>query len=121
MPGMDQINRVAQDVLDWSQRSREWVSDLVQREVKRQLSALGIATREDLDALRKRVRELERGSSGAGSKGTGSRRKSSSKTGAKKSTAKRSRARASSSEPPTASVAESAAATGLGDPGAATT
>src|SRR2546427_13281490 len=60
--GRDQMNRVAQDLLDWSQRSREWITEAVQREVKRQLAATGIATREDLDALRKRVRELERSS-----------------------------------------------------------
>jgi polyhydroxyalkanoate synthesis regulator phasin len=58
--GVEQINRVAQDLLEWSQRSREWIAESVQREVKRQLGAAGIATREDLDALRKRVRELER-------------------------------------------------------------
>jgi polyhydroxyalkanoate synthesis regulator phasin len=60
--GVEQINRVAQDLLDWSQRSREWIAEIVQREVKRQLGAAGIATREDLDTLRKRVRELERSS-----------------------------------------------------------
>ncbi|HMC36976.1 MAG TPA: phasin family protein, partial [Actinomycetota bacterium] len=58
--GQRQVNRVAQDLLEWSQRSREWITEAISREVKRQLSALGIATREDLDALRKRVRELER-------------------------------------------------------------
>jgi BMFP domain-containing protein YqiC len=56
------VRDVTQDLLDWSQRRREWIAELVQREVKRQLSAAGIATREDLDALRKRVRELERAS-----------------------------------------------------------
>ena len=49
--GVEQINRVAQDLLDWSQRSREWIAEAVQREVKRQLSAAGIAAREDLAIL----------------------------------------------------------------------
>jgi len=89
---MDQVNRLAQDLLEWSQRSREWITEAVQREVKRQLSALGIATREDLDALKKRVRELERAT------GTASKR-----TTAKKSTTKR-------------SARQAAPAAGAGDP-----
>ena len=71
--GVEQINRVAQDLLDWSQRSREWIAESVQREVKRQLGAAGIATREDLDALRKRVRELERASGKPSPSSKGSR------------------------------------------------
>ena len=71
--GVEQINRVAQDLLDWSQRSGEWIAESVQREVKRQLGAAGIATREDLDALRKRVRELERASGKPGPSSKGSR------------------------------------------------
>jgi polyhydroxyalkanoate synthesis regulator phasin len=71
--GVEQINRVAQDLLDWSQRSREWIAEIVQREVKGQLSSAGIATREDLDALRKRVRDLERSSGKPASSSTRSR------------------------------------------------
>jgi polyhydroxyalkanoate synthesis regulator phasin len=62
MTGGEGVNRVAQDLLEWSQRSREWITEAVAKEVKRQLSSLGIATRDDLDALKKRVRELERAS-----------------------------------------------------------
>jgi polyhydroxyalkanoate synthesis regulator phasin len=106
--GRDQVNRVAQDLLDWSQRSRGWVAELVQREVKRQLSSLGIATRDDLDSMRKRVRELERASGlesrKAGSKKSGSRKVPTTKSRPKKAAAKSTR-RASD-------------ATGVGDPGA---
>jgi len=73
---VEQINRIAQELLDWSQRTREWITETIAREVKRQLSAAGIATREDLDALRKRVRELEK----AGGK------KPATRSGAKRST-----------------------------------
>jgi polyhydroxyalkanoate synthesis regulator phasin len=110
--GMEQVNRVAQDLLEWSQRSREWVAELVQREVKRQLSAAGIATREDLDALRKRVRDLER-SSGASSK-SGAKRA----TAKKGSTAKKSGAKAGSGRTPAETVGEAQASPGLGDPAA---
>jgi BMFP domain-containing protein YqiC len=37
------------------------LTEAVQREVRRQVKALGVATKGDLDALRRRVRELERG------------------------------------------------------------
>ena len=96
--GMEQINRVAQELLEWSQRSREWITETVQREVKKQLGAAGIATREDLDALRKRVRELEKGSSSKP-------KRSSAKSSASKSPAKRS------------SAGDAQPAAGLGDPG----
>jgi polyhydroxyalkanoate synthesis regulator phasin len=79
--GPKQVNRVAQDLLEWSQRSREWIADAVAREVKRQLSAVGIATKEDLDALRKRVRELERGGAT-----TGATKSAGKKAAAKKAT-----------------------------------
>src|SRR5438094_65638 len=68
--GPRQANKVAQDLLEWSGRSREWINDTISREVKRQLSAMGIATREDLDSLRKRVRELERAPSVSGARKT---------------------------------------------------
>ena len=61
--GSKQVNRVAQELVDWSQRSREWITEAVSREVRKQLSTVGIATKDELDALRKRVRELERGRS----------------------------------------------------------
>ena len=98
--GPKQVNKVAQELVDWSQRSREWITEAVSREVRRQLSTVGIATKEDLDALRKRVRELERGRS---------------PSGARKAPAKKG----------SAPAAEEAArepvrqAPGLGDPGAA--
>src|SRR5439155_27157594 len=53
-----QVREVAQGLLEWSQQSRERIVELVQREVGKQLKAFGLATRDDLDALRKRVREL---------------------------------------------------------------
>jgi polyhydroxyalkanoate synthesis regulator phasin len=83
--GPRQANRVAQDLLEWSARSRDWINDTVSREVKRQLSALGIATREDLDALRKRVRELERAQPASGGKKSRPRKGSTARTPAKRS------------------------------------
>lgn len=59
--GRDRVTKVAQELLDWSQKNRERLTSVVQREVKAQLRVVGVATKDDVDALRKRVRDLERG------------------------------------------------------------
>jgi polyhydroxyalkanoate synthesis regulator phasin len=56
----EQVQKVARDLLDWSNKSRQRLSEAVQREVKSQLKSLGVAGRDEVDALKKRVRELER-------------------------------------------------------------
>ena len=58
--GREQVAKAAQELLDWSQKNRERIVQLIQREVKTQLKTLGVASREEVDALRKRVRDLER-------------------------------------------------------------
>jgi polyhydroxyalkanoate synthesis regulator phasin len=108
-----QANRIAQDLLEWSQRSREWISEAVSREVKRQLGALGIATKEDLTALRKRVRDLERA---AGTTKSSARKASAGSSSAKRSSASSGRASKASATAKPASRADATEATGLGDP-----
>ena len=56
----DQVQKVARDLIDWSNKSRQRLSEAVQREVKSQLKSLGVASRDEVDALKRRVRELER-------------------------------------------------------------
>ncbi len=58
--GKEQVTKAAQEILKWSNRNRERVSELVRSEVASQLKTLGVASRDEVDALRKRVRELER-------------------------------------------------------------
>ncbi len=94
--GMEQVNRFAQDLMEWSKRGRERITELVQSEVKRQLRAVGVATRDDLDTLRRRVRELEKAPASTGSSPDSRRtaaRKSPARSAAKKSTAKKSTAK----------------------------
>ena len=96
--GTEQINRVAGTLMEWSRRSRERITELVQSEVKRQLRAVGVATRDDLDALRKRVRDLEKAPSAApapASRSSARRPSAAKKSAAKKSTAKKSTAKRS--------------------------
>lgn len=80
----EQVQKFARDLLDWSNKGRQRLTEAVQREVKSQLKSqlksLGVAGRDEVDALKKRVRELERQLGGGA-------------TRAKKPAAKRSRAK----------------------------
>jgi polyhydroxyalkanoate synthesis regulator phasin len=89
--GRDQVTKTAKDLLAWSNKNRERLTSMVQTEVKSQLKTIGVASRDEVDALRKRVRELERGQ---GKKSTRKR------TTAKRSTAKTA-AGSPTSRPPT--------------------
>ena len=103
--GKEQVEKLAHDLMEWSTKSRTQLSEfidhqvkeqlkrnsakateLVQREVQRQLKALGVATKDDLDALKRRVRELERGGA---PKSSTVRKRVAKKATAKKPVAKR--------------------------------
>lgn len=90
--GREQVTKAAQDLLEWSHKSRERMKELVRREVKAQLEALGVATRDEVDALRKRVRDLERGGA---AKRAAAKKSTSKKAAAKKTAAKRTAAKGS--------------------------
>lgn len=79
--GKDQVSRVAHDLVEWSTKNRERITELVRTEVRSQLKQLGLATRDEVDELRKRVRALE--------KQGGGRKSSAARASAKRSTAKR--------------------------------
>lgn len=57
----ERVNELAKDLMEWSQRNRERLTELVRREVRAQLKALGVASKEELESLKRRVRELEKG------------------------------------------------------------
>ena len=57
----EQVAKVTADLLEWSQANRERMRTFVRREISEQMKAVGgIATQAELDALKKRVRDLER-------------------------------------------------------------
>jgi polyhydroxyalkanoate synthesis regulator phasin len=58
--GKEQVQRVAQDLMDWSNQTRDRMTEMVRREVARQLKTMGVASRDEVDALKARVRDLER-------------------------------------------------------------
>src|SRR4029078_6564378 len=74
----EQVSKTAADLMEWSQRTRNRVSTMIGTEVRNQLLQSGVATADEVNALRKRVRDLERAvkpASGARSKSTsGSKR-----------------------------------------------
>jgi polyhydroxyalkanoate synthesis regulator phasin len=98
--GREQVSRLAKDMLDWSQRNRERVTELVRREVASQLKGMGLASHSEMEALRKRVRELER-AAGISTKRSPAKKSTAKRTPAKRSSAKRTtktRSSSSSSE-----------------------
>jgi polyhydroxyalkanoate synthesis regulator phasin len=81
----EQVSKMAADLLEWSQRSRGRLKEIISREIASQMKSMGVATQADLDVVKKRVRDLERR---AGMTASGRR------SAAKKSTAKRATAQA---------------------------
>ena len=55
----EQAGRIARDVVEWSKKNRELIAEVVQREVRHQIARLGVATKEEVSSLRRRVRDLE--------------------------------------------------------------
>jgi polyhydroxyalkanoate synthesis regulator phasin len=91
---------IDREVRDQLKKNTSRVTELVRREVRAQMKALGVATKDDVDALRRRVRELERG--GAPAKRAGTRKTAAKKTAAKKTAARKTPASAPvASTPPT--------------------
>jgi Poly(R)-hydroxyalkanoic acid synthase subunit (PHA_synth_III_E) len=80
----DQVAKTAGELVDLSQRLRE----AVRKEVASQMRSMGAATQEELDTVRKRVRDLERaaGMTASGRKTAG--RATSGKTAGRKTAAR---------------------------------
>ena len=73
----DQVSKTAGDLLRLQQRLR----DAIRKEVTSQMKTMGAATQDDLDALRKRVRDLERraGMTASGRKKAAARKRTTAK------------------------------------------
>jgi polyhydroxyalkanoate synthesis regulator phasin len=104
----EQVAKTAADLIEWSQRNRERLRTAIRREIADQMQQMGVATRSDLDAVKKRVRDLERAagmtaSGRAAAAKNPSKRASASRKTTSRSSAKRTAARPSgtSSEPGT--------------------
>jgi polyhydroxyalkanoate synthesis regulator phasin len=84
--GKEQVTKAAHDLMDWSNKNRERLTELVRSEVRSQLKQVGVASRDEVDALRRRVRELEKAQDGK--KRTTAKRSTAKRTTAKRTTAK---------------------------------
>lgn len=91
----DQVARTAAELIDLSQRLRE----TIRKEVASQMRSMGAATQDELDALRKRVRDLERATGMTASGGKTAARKTTSrkKAAARKTSSKATGSRRKSS------------------------
>lgn len=85
----EQVSKMAVDLLEWSQKSRERLKEVVSREIASQMQSMGVATQADVDAVKKRVRDLERraGMTASGRRAA-AKKPAAKKTSAKKTTAK---------------------------------
>jgi len=81
----EQVSKTAADLMDWSQRNKNRLTGMIRNEVRSQLKQAGVATEEELNALRKRVRELERAGKRPGARSPAAKKK----TTTSKTTAKR--------------------------------
>lgn len=54
-----QVSGIAEDIVRRSRQNADMVRTLVASEIRRQVRLLGLASREDIDALARRVRQLE--------------------------------------------------------------
>jgi len=79
----DQVSQAVDDLIEMSRRRREDVRKLVQHEVRRQLGALGLATKADLASLERRLTKVARETQKSSAK----------KAAAKKDTAKKAAAK----------------------------
>ena len=94
----EQVAKSAADLMEWSQHNRERLRSLVGNEIQRQMSLVGVAPQSEVDALKKRVRELERA---AGMTASGRKKSAARKPSSRKKTTARTTAPAT---PPTPSA-----------------
>jgi polyhydroxyalkanoate synthesis regulator phasin len=107
----EQVAKTAADLLEWSQHNRERIRDVMSGEITRQMKAVGVASQSEVDALKKRVRELERD---AGKTASGRKKTAARKTTAKKATVRSTGSRAAAPMAPEATTPEA----GSSGPGA---
>src|SRR3954465_3505005 len=70
----DQVTKTAADLMEWSQRNKNRLTMLTGTGGRSQRRQAGGATEEDLNALRKRVRELERAAKRPGARSTAAKK-----------------------------------------------
>jgi polyhydroxyalkanoate synthesis regulator phasin len=77
----DQVAGLAGDLMEWSRRNRDRLLELIRREVRKQIARAGVATKDEVDALKRRIRELEREARTAAASATRKPRSTAAKSG----------------------------------------
>lgn len=85
--GKEQVGKLAHEILDWSKKNGERLVTTIRREVKKQVLAMGVATKAEVESLTKRVAALE--GKAKTTKSTASKSTAKKSTAAKRTTAKR--------------------------------
>jgi polyhydroxyalkanoate synthesis regulator phasin len=85
----DQVSGLARDLVTWSRKNRDRLQELIGREVKKQVTRMGVATKEDIDSLKRRVRDLERAGKAPARRATSPAKKSTARPRKKSTAAKR--------------------------------
>ncbi len=80
----ERVQTFVDDLVRTSRKRADALMDVVRREIQRQVEALGIATKVDLDRLEARVRKAEGAGRPASGRGSGGERAGGKKTGGKK-------------------------------------
>jgi len=55
----DQVQQLAKDLAEWSKKNSERFRETIRSEVHKQLSKAGVATKDEVSSLKRRIRELE--------------------------------------------------------------
>jgi polyhydroxyalkanoate synthesis regulator phasin len=77
----DQAGRLAKDLVEWSRKNSERFRDTIRHEVQKQMSKAGAATKDEVDSLKRRIRELESRGKAAPSRRATTQRSAGSRTG----------------------------------------
>jgi polyhydroxyalkanoate synthesis regulator phasin len=72
----EQASKLARDLVEWSRKNSDRLLEIVRGEVKKQISRAGLVTKDEVEGLKRRIRELEK----AGRTGTAPRPASSKAT-----------------------------------------
>ena len=107
----EQIAKTAAELMEWSQGNRDRLATYIRKEIAEQMKNAGVASHTELNALKKRVRDLER-AAGMTASGRSAKKATTEKSAAKRSTGKRSTARKPSVKEGTARAASGSTSPG---------
>jgi polyhydroxyalkanoate synthesis regulator phasin len=66
----DQVTGLARDLLEWSRKNSERFRETIGREVTKQIGRAGLATKAEVESLKRRIRKLESSSAASAKKST---------------------------------------------------